>query len=95
MTSKLTRAFPWCLAAILSVAVWRDHSHTLVPWLLTVAMAFAYGRLGRRPSRRTSPITRILRSAVVLPEPRLSSRQRAAQHAVMQSLDRQAFVIGR
>ena len=53
----MLRTFPWVLAAILAVVVWRDHHSSNLPWLLlagaTYAMGWFQGR--RRPWSRRAP----------------------------------------
>ena len=54
MRRPFVRAFPWALSLLLGVAVWRDHSRSLVPMLLAVALAFVCGWLARGPRRRST-----------------------------------------
>lgn len=49
MNRQAIRVLPWVICAVLAVAVWRDHSRTLVPWLISLATTFATGwAFGRR-----------------------------------------------
>jgi RuvA, C-terminal domain len=55
----LSRVFPWVLSLIFAAAVWRDHSRSQLPWLISLALAFACGWFQgrRRPwSRKASRV---------------------------------------
>ena len=92
------KVFPWALSFVLAITVWHDHSRSLIPWLIATStclrLGWSLGRARRAPRRTGYRTGRGIASVIVLPEPELSAQQRRAQHAVMASLDRTAYVVG-